>query len=455
MKKLVESGLAVHLSRDVRNDGGAFSYKGLQFPNQNTDPTGNDTHLDGMTGAINQGMIDNLAYRQINYQSDSDNRTPEQKKEAAIRASVGSSMKRNPDGTYAKDAEGNYIDDAGSVAYNALSGSSLTGTINYSNGAQDSVLTADISRMVEETRRIAGSGNTDFSALDNSTRGENKRTFVQSPFAEGKGLKVEKTYELMSGTPGDILRAGDKVRVELRLTNTSGKAFKDAVYLDSNERKLFQEEHDGTYTMIRNKSDKEEHPLKYLTESDFDYGFDFANIAPEETIKIQYMVTATPTAFGEMKVGLLEKGEAGDDKYGDISLSPNNMCGGDLMMWRSVEPYPRSYEKGTKKLADHSELPGDLQKNSVDLDKNGIPDYIDELLKSGKPGGNTDALKQYSAEQMAKLNVDTNKNGIPDRGDSKGKSVVAYNPSNRNIEVAGLNSQNIEAIDSQIDTMVR
>jgi len=27
-----------------------------------------------------------------------------------------------------------------------------------------------------------------------------------------------------------------------------------------------------------------------------------------------------------MNVDLLEKDEMGDDKYGDISLSPNNMC---------------------------------------------------------------------------------------------------------------------------------
>lgn len=121
-----------------------------------------------------------------------------------------------------------------------------------------------------------------------------------------------------------------------------------------------------------------------MTEGDFDYGFDFPSIAPGESIKIQYLVSATPSAFGKMGVGLLEKGESGDDIYGDISLSPNNMCGGELMMWRSVEPYARSYEKGVKKFTDRSELPEELRKNTIDLDKNGIPDYVDELIKSGK-----------------------------------------------------------------------
>jgi len=56
-------------------------------------------------------------------------------------------------------------------------------------------------------------------------------------------------------------------------------------------------------------------------------------------------------------------------------------------MWRSVEPFSplaRNYEKGTKKFIDNSVLPDEFAKNSIDLDKNGVPDYVDELVKSGK-----------------------------------------------------------------------
>lgn len=98
-----------------------------------------------------------------------------------------------------------------------------------------------------------------------------------------------------------------KVRVEIILKNTTTKAFKDAVYLDSNDGKLFRGEEEGIYTLSRNGGEEEQLPLKYITEGDFDYGFDFASIAPGETLKIRYMVTATPTAFGKMTVGLLEK----------------------------------------------------------------------------------------------------------------------------------------------------
>lgn len=59
----------------------------------------------------------------------------------------------------------------------------MTGTIDYTKGAQNSVLSGDISGMVEAARLTAGSGNTNFGALDNSTRGS-KRIFIRSPFAE-------------------------------------------------------------------------------------------------------------------------------------------------------------------------------------------------------------------------------------------------------------------------------
>jgi hypothetical protein len=60
------------------------------------------------------------------------------------------------------------------------------------------------------------------------------------------------------------------------------------------------------------------------------------------------------------------------------------MCGGELTIWRSVQPYARTFEKGVKKLVDTAVLPDELAKNAIDLDKNGIPDHIDELIKSGK-----------------------------------------------------------------------
>lgn len=149
-----------------------------------------------------------------------------------------------------------------------------------------------------------------------------------------------------------------------------------------------------------------------------------------------------------MGVGLLEKGEVGDDIYGDISLSPNNMCGGDLIMWRSVPPYPRSYEKGSKQFIDNAVLPDSLAQNAIDVNKNGIPDYIDTLIASGK--GDMSLLKTYSNTQLAQYSANALSNST-----SKGSKVLSYNASKGSIEIGGLSSGNVEAINGQIDEIVK
>lgn len=316
------------------------------------------------------------------------------------------------------------------------------------SATQNSQITPAIAGMISIASSLAGSGNFDTTALSTTVNAGSNRTFIRSPFAEGKGLKVEKSYKIITSQARDTMQMGDKIRVEIVLTNTTNKAFRDAVYLDSNDRKLFFPEQSGIYTTVSNSGTEQQHPLKYLTAGEFDYGFDFVTIAPGEVIRIQYLVTATPTAFGKMTVGLLEKGEAGDDIYGDIGLSPNNICGGTMIMWRSIQLYPRSYKKGTKLFVDNSILPDSLAQNAIDLNKNRIPDYIDALIASGK--GDPTVLKNYANTQFNQYRTNAIANSIP-----KNSQVVSYNASNHSIEIGGLNSGNIEAINGQIDEVVK
>lgn len=343
-KKLIENGLGMILSKEVRNDGGAFSYTGLVLPSTIN------------SGNVDQGLINNVIYYSLNYVSESGNGT------------------------------------------------------------------------------VSGTGS--------------NRVFIYSPFAEGKGLKVEKTYRIMDSATRDTMQTGDKIRVEIKLTNTSSRTFRDAVYLDSNEAKIFQEDSKGTFTLIRNGK-QEQHPLKSLTTGNFSYGFDFASIAPSETITIQYLVTATPVTFGKIQVGLLEGGESGNDTYGDISLSPNNMCGANLIIWRSIQPYSRTYEKGTKVFVDNSVLPEELQKNAIDLNNNGIPDYIDELNASAealKNGGESTVLSNYASEALANFNTN--------RTPQTNTPVVSYDAATGNVQIGGLSSGKIDAINNGIDEIV-
>ena len=168
-KRLVESGLGIRLSSEVRTDGGAFSYTGLVFPNQNTDASGNSFNPDNITGAINQGIIDNIVYYTYNYPFS----ITDQNIHTLIGSAVGGNMKKNPDGTY--------TDDAGNISYDAMSGSSLTGTIDYMQAVTNTALANEVLQMIENTNTLAGSGNADFSALGNTKKTGNK-VFIRSPF---------------------------------------------------------------------------------------------------------------------------------------------------------------------------------------------------------------------------------------------------------------------------------
>jgi hypothetical protein len=207
-------------------------------------------------------MIDSMIYYQYNYKSENDfSKASIENKNTAIASSIGSS-----------DVE-----------------------------SQTTVSPEKIRSLIEETRLLAGPGNTDFTALDNSERPA-QRVFIRSPFAEGKGLKVEKSYRLMTTEVRDTMKSTDKIRVEIILTNISTQPFSDAVYLDSNDRKIFLSDTSGIYTIAKNAEKEIERPLKYMTEGDFDYAFDFPTIAPGQSIKIQYLVSAIPVAFGNIQV---------------------------------------------------------------------------------------------------------------------------------------------------------
>lgn len=201
--------------------------------------------------------------------------------------------------------------------------------------------------------------------------------------------------------------------------------------MDSNDTKLFQSTEEGTYTLERSGTGKTL-PLEYLSSGQYEYAFNLATIEPDESLTVRYKLTARSIAFGRITVGLLEKGEVGDDIYGDIAMSPNNMCGGSVTIWRSVDPAPRSYQKGIKNFEDTSKLPEELEQNTIDKDKNGVPDYIDALTKSAK-SSDTSLLQDYASGKLADYNKDLNNNGIPDKDDTKGNTTVQYDPVNQQV----------------------
>ena len=69
----------------------------------------------------------------------------------------------------------------------------------------------------------------------------------------------------------------------------------------------------------------------------------------------------------------------------------------------------RAYEQGHTQpvcSADRQALPDDIARNAIDLDQNGVPDYIDELYTqaTGNPSG--DILKDFAETELESLNSD-------------------------------------------------
>jgi len=102
------------------------------------------------------------------------------------------------------------------------------------------------------------------------------------------------------------IESDNRVEVELKLTNTSGRPFVDGTYLDSNDAKIFKPNESMTYTLIRNGTGGTL-PIKTLVEGEYDYAFDLGHIAANEVVTIKYKMNIASFSYGNINVGLLEK----------------------------------------------------------------------------------------------------------------------------------------------------
>ncbi len=55
-------------------------------------------------------------------------------------------------------------------------------------------------------------------------------------------------------------------------------------------------------------------------------------------------MNANALAFGKFRVGLLES----DDQFGDVAMNANGLCGEAEVLWKTVDPRPRSYTRTVK-----------------------------------------------------------------------------------------------------------
>ena len=146
-------------------------------------------------------------------------------------------------------------------------------------------------------------------------------------------MSVKKVYTDLNG---GTLKTGDKVKVEITLTNESGKKLNNMVYMESIPQ---------PFTLNKDIAIVAPTGVRISPGTgNYEFMADNFNMAAGSQVKITYQVTTLPIKFGYIMAGLFENGEVGDDPYGDIIVKPNNKnCGEEVDIYRSVGP--KEYEK--------------------------------------------------------------------------------------------------------------
>ena len=223
---------------------------------------------------------------------------------------------------------------------------------------------------INSTIQSGASGSVNTAALDQATIDEYK-TYLRSEYAYGKNIIVSKTYRDIDG---GTLKAGDRIEVKVSLSHSGANTLSDVVYLDSNPRQVFQPSENRTFTKVQGGTTSTG-ALSDITSGPYDLRFTGISIAPRDTVTLTYELKANQVRFGGFKVGLLET----DDIYGDVSMSANAVCGEAETLWKSIEPYPRTYTKIRKEIPSLGDTKNALGGKFTDFNFNGQPDYIDLL----------------------------------------------------------------------------
>lgn len=244
------------------------------------------------------------------------------------------------------------------------------------------------------------------------------KTFLRSEYAENEWIAVVKTF---TDTNGWSLQSGDEVSLDIEIENISWRTLRNIAYLEKLPD-VFQL--DTTKLPMMNVAGRdvgdENVILKKSIVPEFAFLIDEYNtweetssafvLNPGQKISLKIPLTTRSFQAWYIEVGLFEAGEPWDDVYGDIAYkTKKEACWAPSKIWRSIAE--REYQEWVKEIKCESTLPDDLAKNQIDLDGNGIPDYIDELMKWWEN------FQKYAEDELSKLLQDTDWDGIPDDED--------------------------------------
>ena len=236
-------------------------------------------------------------------------------------------------------------------------------------------------------------------------------TFIKSEYAHASWIEVSKKFVDVNW---ENLQSGDLVEVTITLKNTQWDKTWIA-YVDSIM---------SPFEMSELRPDTRNNGVQRTAPAWYGMLIDDISLASWESTSITYTLRVLPITFGHIDVWLFEEGMVGDDLYWDIIIKADKQnCSQEVDMFASSSSTLRAYADKQKAAprcdADKLKLPEDLEKNKIDSDNNGVPDYIDSITK------NIAKQKEFAVEAFDWMKVDTDNDGIPDHEDETPKFNVA------------------------------
>ncbi len=262
---------------------------------------------------------------------------------------------------------------------------------------------SDLSDGLEKTRtEVADFLNTYSGSVNVSIPQEIEASnFVKSEYAKYMWVEIEKKY---TDDNWWNIQTGDSITVEVKMKNISTQALNNVVFVDTLEKYFVKSDEGITLTKWLQRS----------APTGYDILVDQINLASWEELIFKYSMNVRPIRFGYLQVGLFEEWEAWDDVYGDILIKPNQKnCSESVDMYRSLATL-RTYSKDVHTPSCNpakSKLPDVLEKNRIDTNNNGVPDYIDTISSS------VESQQAYAQSELSKSLIDTDNDGHPDSED--------------------------------------
>ncbi len=238
-------------------------------------------------------------------------------------------------------------------------------------------------------------------------------TFLRSEYAWNEWLEITKKYTDLNWKP---IRWWDNVSLNVKIKNNTLNTINNIAYVEKIPDTFFISSNSPYKLKIQNQEISPNDIIVKTSPSD-EYTIlldsykvwwveSLISLKPGETIEFEVILQTRAFEYWFIDAWFFDETT---EHWDVIFKTKNENC------WKTNDIYKstatRQYQKDIKQASCKNELPDEVKDNAIDKDWNGVPDYIDELLKS------TDAQQNYAKDNLDTFNKDSDKDWIPDKDD--------------------------------------